>query len=106
MTSVTISPPVKVAALVGVLLIALGGSAFFVMHGQKHESIPITTPPTQQPTTTHHGRVHVVKPTVDPLLPTPVRDALKRNAIVVVGFYNPHSAVSGRTIMEARAGAE
>jgi hypothetical protein len=44
-------------------------------------------------------------PAVDPLLPTSLRYALEHNEIVVVGFYNPRSHVSGRTITEARAGA-
>ena len=102
MTSVTISPQARIVALVGVLLIALGGSALFVMRGHT-PATPATTPPTQQPTPT--TPVHVVPPKVDPLLPTPLRNALQRYPVVVVGFYNPNSPVTAHTITEAQAGA-
>ena len=102
-TSVTISPQARIVALVGVLLIALGGSAFFLLRGHSQPQITITTPPTQQPETP--TPVHVVRPTVDPLLPTPLRAALQAHPIVVVGFYNPASPVTMRTISEAEAGA-
>ena len=101
MTSVTISPQARIVALVGVLVIALGGSAFFVMRGHTHSAT--TTPLPAQPTPT--TPVHVVPPKVDPLLPTPLRNALERYPVVVVGFYNPNSPVTGHTITEARAGA-
>jgi hypothetical protein len=101
MPTMTLSPQVKIVALVGVLLIALAGSAFFVMHG--HASHNLTTPTTPQTTTTPH--VHVVQPTVDPLLPAPLRAVLEHNAVVVVAFYDPHSAVARATITEAEAGA-
>ena len=108
MSSVTLSPHMRIVALVGVLLIALGGSAFFVLHGHSKPVTPIATTPMQHPTThptTPPPRVHVVRPTVDRLLPTPLRNALKRDAFVVVGFYNPDYPVTRHTIAEARAGA-
>jgi hypothetical protein len=49
--------------------------------------------------------VHVVRPTVNPLIPNPVHLQLDHSPRVVVGFYNPHSAVDQLTIAEARAGA-
>lgn len=109
MNSVTLSPQARIAALVLVLLVALGGSAFFLLHGHSQpQTVTTPAPPVQHPvqhptpTPTHH---HPVQPTVDPLLPTPLRTALMQNPIVVVGFYDPHSHVSRRTITEARAGA-
>ena len=109
MSSVTLSPHMRIVALVGVLLIALGGSAFFVLHGHSKPVTPIATTPMQHPTThptTPPPRVHVVRPTVDRLLPTPLRNALKRDAFVVVGFYNPDYPVTRHTIAEARAAKE
>ena len=98
--SVTLSPQVRIIALVGVALIALGGSAFFLMRGHASaQALPATSQPT--PTTS----TPVTRPTVYPLLPAPLRNALKRDAVVVVAFHNPHSSVAGHTIMEARAGA-
>lgn len=110
MPSTTISPQARIIALVGVLLIALAGSAYFVLHGH---STPATVTP---PATHHHAKtptpaptpapVHVVRPTVDPLLPAPLRVQLEQSPIVVAGFYNPDSTVDSQTIEAARAGAE
>ena len=102
MPSTTISPQARIVALVGVLLIALGGSAFFVLRGH-HTQTASTTPPAHHPKPSQH--VHVVRPNVNPLLPTPLRNALERHPIVVAAFFYPHSPAGGRTIMEARAGA-
>lgn len=107
MLSTTISPHVRIVALVGVLVIALAGSAFFVLHG--HKSAATVTPPA----THHHAKtpapapppVHVVQPTVDPLLPAPLRAQLERYPLVVAGFYNPDSTVDSLTIEAARSGA-
>ncbi len=105
MPSTTISPHARVAALVGVLLIAIAGSAFFVLHG--HSSSPtVTTPLTHQHAKTPTpAPVHVVKPAVDPLLPAPLRTQLEQSPLVVAGFYNPDSPVDSLTIDAARAGA-
>ena len=101
MTSVTISPQARIAALVGVLVIALGGSAFFVLHGSSQPQTLTTTTPVHPKPPVHH----VVRPVVNPLFPTPLRHALERSAFVVVGFYNPRFPISSATITEARAGA-
>lgn len=107
MPSTTLSPQVRIAALVGVLLIALAGSAFFVL--RPHHSQPATvTPPTvhRQPTpSTPSKQVQVVRPTVNPLLPAPLHFQLEHYPLVIAGFYNPHSGVDRLTIDEVRAGA-
>jgi len=103
MTSITLNPQARIAALVGVVVIALGGAAFFFMQGNSQaQTLTTPTPAQTQPSLP----VHVVKPTVNPLLPAPLRAALERDSIVVVAFSDPHSAVSGHTVSEARAGAE
>ena len=106
MTSMTLSPHARIAALVGVLVLALAGSAIFVLHGHS-QPVAITKPivhhhPTTPPTTKPD---HVVVPAVNPLLPAPLRTALEHSPFVVAGFYNPNSAVEKLTIDEARAGA-
>ncbi len=99
----TISPHVRIGALVGVLLTVLTGAALFIMHGN---SQPTTVAP---PVVHHHPappkHLHVVRPTVDPLLPAPLRTALLRYPLVVVGFSVPNSPVGKLTVEETRAGA-
>jgi len=106
MHSTTISPHARIGALIGVLLTALSGSAIFLLHAHSQQATVV--PPTVQ----HHQTssapskpVHVVRPAVNPLLPTPIRLALEHYPTVVVGFYNPHSPVDKLTLDEARAGA-
>jgi hypothetical protein len=104
MDSTTISQHARIGALLGVLLTVLAASAFVLMRGNSH---PATAPPPpvvqQQPKP--HETVHVVRPTVNALFPAPVHSALEHYPRVVVGFYNPRSAVDRMTIEEARAGA-
>ena len=98
----TLNPRTRIAALVGVLLVALGGSAFVLLHGST--KAPGSTTPRTHP----HPKppvVHVVQPKVNPLLPAPVRDALEHYPMVVVGFFNPAAPVTEGTISSARAGA-
>jgi hypothetical protein len=101
MPSSTISPNARIGALVVVLLIALAGSAVYLM--QRHSPPATVTPPAVQPPPTKP--VHVVRPTVNPLLPHPVHMQLSHYPLVLVGFSNPHSPVDQLTLEEARAGA-
>lgn len=104
MSLVAISPQARIAALVGVLVLALTGSAFVMLHGNARTSAS-TNPPAHHHKTTPNV-VHVVPPTVNPLLPAPVRGALEHYPIVVVAFYNPAASVTSRTVTQARGGAE
>ena len=101
MPTTTISPHARIGALIGVLLTVLAGTAIYIMNG--HSQSATVTPPATQ--TTPEKPVHVVRPTVNPLLPAPVRAALIHSPLAVVGFSNPRSAVERLTIEEARAGA-
>ena len=100
----TFSPHARIGALLGVLLIVLAGSAIFFLHG--HSNPATVTPPAVQPQPTPPKPVHVAQPTVNPLLPAPIRAALEYSPLVVAGFYNPHSPVDMLTIAEVRAGAK
>src|SRR5579863_9320891 len=104
MSPTTISQHARIGALLGVLLTVLAGSAIVLLHGNSHPAT--SSPPAVQPQPNPNQPVHVVRPTVNPLLPAPVHVALERYPRVVVGFYNPHSPVDQLTIAEARAGAE
>jgi hypothetical protein len=103
MTSTTISVYARIGALIGVLLTVLAGSAILLLHG--HSQPATVTPPVVQHQPDPSKHVHVVRPTVDPLLPAPLRTALVHYPLVVVGFSNPHSPVEKLTVGEARAGA-
>lgn len=102
MPTTTISQHARIGALLGVLLTVLAGSAIVLMHGNSH---PVTTAPPAVQQTTPQEPVHVVRPTVNPLLPAPVRSQLVHYPRVAVGFYNAHSRVDQLTLAEARAGA-
>jgi hypothetical protein len=102
MSTTTISPHARIAALVGVLLILLAGGAWYFLRGQAQQqtvTIPVVHP---KP---HPKPVHLVKPAVNPLLPVGVHSALAHYPLVVVGTYNPDSPVELLTLNEARAGA-
>jgi hypothetical protein len=103
MPTTTISPHARIGALIGVLLTVLTASAIYLFNG--HSQPATVTPPVQQQTTPSKP-VHVVRPTVNPLFPLPVRSALYHSPLAIVGFSNPHSPVDRLTIAEARAGAE
>jgi hypothetical protein len=103
MPTTTISPQVRIGALLGVLVTVLAGSAIFLLHGH---STPVTiTPPATQHQSTHSKPVHVVAPRVNPLLPPSIHIKLDHYPLVIVGFYNPHSPVDMLTIGEAHAAA-
>jgi hypothetical protein len=104
MPSTTISPHARIGVLVGVLLIALAGSAYFVMH-RHSQPAPVTPPAFHVVQPTAPKPAPVVKPTVNPLFPEPLHVVLAHYPLVVAGFYNPHSPVDMLTIEEARAGA-
>jgi hypothetical protein len=100
----TLSPHARIGALLGVLLIVLAGGAIFFLRG--HSTPATVTPPAVQPPPTPTPKpVHVARPTVNPLFPTPIRVALEHSRLVVAGFYNPHSPVAMLTIAQARAAA-
>jgi hypothetical protein len=103
MPTTTLSPYVRIGVLAGVLLLTLGGAAFYVMHGHSHQQT--VTPPVLTHPKPHPKPVRVVQPTVNPLMPAGVHYALVHYPIVVVGTYNPQSPVENLTIDEARAGA-
>jgi hypothetical protein len=104
----------RIVALAGVLLIALAGGAFFVLHKSKPGTAAV--PPTHLTTTpakthslrsspAHHRSVRVVNPLVNPLLPAKLRAALGRHPVVVAVFYDSQNRTDSLTVGEARAGA-
>jgi hypothetical protein len=106
MSSTTISPHARIGALLGVLLTVLAGGAIFLLHGHSSQPAAVTPPAVHtKPTTPPKQQVQVVKPTINPLLPVPIRVALNHYPLVVAAFYNPHSRVDLLTTEATRAGA-
>lgn len=110
----TLSPPIRVFALLGVL-VAVGLGAFFFLLGssasETEATSPLTTPTrqaTQRPATptparpARRPRTTVVPPSG---FPAPVHRALRRNRVVVVAVYMPGASVDAYVRSEARAAA-
>lgn len=107
----TLSTPVKIIALAG-LALALGAAGMFTLLGP-HATTPatgsapnvikvVTVPPaTQKP---HKQPAHS-KLRLDPNLPIPVRDGLRRSREVVAFVYSPAAASDRALLADVRAGA-
>jgi len=106
MPTIAISPHARIGALLGVLLTALAGSAFFLFHSQSHPAT--VTPPVTHPHVTPPTPVHVVQPTVNvnPLLPAPLHLQLEHYPRVLVAFYNPSSPIDAVTLVAASEAAK
>jgi hypothetical protein len=131
--NLTVSPQIKILALVG-LLAAVGlAASMFVLGGSskkttttaavrtpvRHVAKPRTAVPVHVPakhaTKTHvvsHAKVHKkAKPArfhgnaVYAQLPKPLQWQLAHHNVVVVSFYNPSSSVDAISVAEAHAGA-
>jgi cytoskeletal protein RodZ len=133
--NVTISPQIRIVAIVG-LLAALGlGASMFMLRGQsaKTETPSVTTPvqrrhvPPTKPATTHATKPHVsTKPATKHIATTHHRSAkparfhgnpvyaqlppvlqwqLAHHKVVVVSLYNPSSDTDAISVAEAHAGA-
>ena len=112
----------RVYALVGAGVLALGGGFLFLGHGSSSSATPL---PQIKP---HHPLKKTKKPLAPPKLalktnakakakapkkrpaviagvPTPLADALKRHGVVVLALVTPASQVDQLTLAEAKAGA-
>jgi hypothetical protein len=117
--SVTLSPPIRVFALVGVL-VAVGLAAFLFLLGRGGGDAaadqplvtpaPATKPAKPTPAPAKPAKPRRPAPTRAAALPPsgfprPVHRALRRNRVVVVVVYTPGAAVDSVVRAEARAGA-
>lgn len=133
--SVSISPQIKVLALMGLLLIAVAGGYKYVLHRHANESVVIPpvvhhTPPAtpakaKTPAATHAHKKPPVSSSeksaaasaarsaarqvhlnaVNPLLPASLRWTLALHRIVVVSLWDPEAPVDQISVAEAHAGA-
>jgi len=130
--TLTLSPPLRIAALVGLvaalavgggmtLLGHRGGSSVATPHVLKHHPFGLGAKTKHATKATPVAKHSQARPTVPVKqaaerpsavaaalavgLPGPVATALGRHSTVVVSLYNPYSEVDGITFAEARAGA-
>jgi len=121
----TLSPPVRIAALLGVLAaILIGGGMTMLGRGEATEAVPHAINPhpfgtTKKPaapaaapakTPAAPARKAPERPSAVVMalkagLPLPIARALGQHPVVVVSLYNPYSQVDGISFAEARAGA-
>jgi hypothetical protein len=113
--SLTLSPPIRVFALLGVL-VATGVAAFvFLVASPQGEAEPIAskTPPTRpaqktKPAPKAPARQTPTRPAARQTksgFPAPVDRALRHNRVVVVAVYMPGAGVDSIVRREARAAA-
>jgi hypothetical protein len=112
--SVTISPPIRVFAFAG-LLVVVGLAAFLLLVGRGGGEATTTaeslvTPTTARNQTTPSSPTPAApRPRAAALpasgFPLPVHRALRRNRVVVVVVYTPRASVDSVVRAEARAGA-
>jgi hypothetical protein len=115
--SVSLSPPVRVFAFVGVLVtVGLAAFLFLVARGGADEATdePLVTPtpavtPAKPPAATPPTPRRATPPRVASLpasgFPLPVHRALRRNPVVVVVVYTPGATVDSYVRAQASAGA-
>ncbi|GIU95650.1 MAG: hypothetical protein KatS3mg012_2107 [Gaiellaceae bacterium] len=112
----TLSPPVRVAVVVGLLAATGLAAAFFLLGRTATDAAPVAVTPVARPATptTAPGkpaRAQSPKPArrvpASPTsgLPAPVDRALRARKVVVVSVYLPGSPVDALVRAEARAGA-
>lgn len=134
--SISISPQIRVVALMGMLLIALVGAYRYVLHKPASDNVPISIPThtTPAPSRSHpkapaHSPAKHHKPSlagskaaapstaksaapqvhlnkVNPQLPPALRVALQHHKIVVVSLWDPQAPVDYISVAEAHAGAD
>jgi hypothetical protein len=118
--SASISPQVRILALIGLLAaVALGAGTFLLRgSGTSRETPPtahvVRRVPPHTTVRTHAPLRHAAKVPhasgrhgnrVYAQLPRPLRRKLAHHRVVVVSFYNPRSDVDAISLAEARAGA-
>ena len=109
----TISPPIRILAVVGVLAaVALGIVLFTHNRSSSNDSSATPAPapaPSTQPVTTPapaHGAAAKPKVVLLPGLPKPVARALRHSKVVVVAVWSNGATGDKQSVAEAKAGAK
>lgn len=113
----TLSPPVRIAVVVGLVAATALAAAFFLLGRTPTDTEPAAASVTRPATTPVTAPTPTSKPAVRPAqarpasvpsrsgFPAPVDRALRQRKVVVVSVYVPGSAVDAVVRREARAGA-
>lgn len=106
--STTISPPIRILALVGALVVVALGILLFT-HSRSSSNAPTLAPPSHPRTTTRPAPAPA-KPAVRsvvllPGLPAQVAKALRHSKVVVVSLYTSGGRGDRAALVEARQGA-
>ena len=112
----TISPPLRILALCGVLAV-LGGGLFALLALDHRSGVlahlgvqasSVRTPEVTHRSASHHTPVvhNPVARQLDSGLPAPLRHALAENSLVVAVVYAPNIAAEAGAVSAARAGAQ
>lgn len=113
----TLSPPVRVAVVVGLIAATGLAAAFFLLGRSATETEPVATSVTRPVATPTSSTAPAVAPVAKTAkaraasaapksgFPAPVDRALRQRKVVVVSVYLPGSAVDAVVRREARAGA-
>jgi hypothetical protein len=109
----TLSPPIRLLAIVGVIAV-VGLGVLLLAHNRSASSS--STPSISSPTTPTHSRVTpATKPVVKPVrpkvallpnLPRPVAHALRNSKVVVVVLFSHGATGDGSAVGQARTGAK
>lgn len=110
----TLSPPVRVVALVAALVLTALGAFVLLLGGRAQDEVSGSVAPATKPVArvqSKHGATAAKpaptrrKPALAPDLPRPVALAFRHRQVVVVAVYVPGAAVDAAVRNEARAGA-
>jgi hypothetical protein len=130
--ALSISPPVRYAALLALVLAVVGGGGFMLMGRsgsdsaapahtinphpfgiKKPAATPVARPKTRTPKAATAPPVQKAPQQAPEVLaalaaglPAPIATALGKHPVVVVSLFNPYSEVDGIAFAEARAGAQ
>jgi hypothetical protein len=106
----TLSTPVKIVALGALAIVLALGGVLLLTHKPASASPPAVTPPTQHVFSAVKAKVQPHKSQVKqikllPGLPSTVRSALEKHAVVVVAIYSSRNAGDRAVLAEVRSGA-
>ncbi len=106
---VTLSPPVRIVALVGLVLVVAAGGLLAFKKVEQHRSAAATPPAARTvPVAPAHPKPAPApaKPITIPGIPPEVTAALRASDTVVALVYSPHAPGDLALLAEARAGAK